>query len=84
MVRLLTWPLVRQHGVRYPTFLALDLVAALAWTSTWVGLGWFLGDRWANASAEARWVGVVLGIARALAFLGFELWRRLRQRPAVV
>jgi hypothetical protein len=48
------------------------------------GLGWFLGDRWANASAEARWVGVVLGIARALAFLGFELWRRLRQRPAVV
>jgi membrane protein DedA with SNARE-associated domain len=82
VVRMLTWPLARQHGVRYPTFLVLDLVAALAWTSTWVGLGWFLGDRWANASAEARWVGVALGIAGVLAFLGFQIWRRVRQRPA--
>src|SRR5262245_64701345 len=82
VVRMLTWPLVRKHGVRYPTFAVLDLLAALAWTSTWVGLGWFLGDRWANASAEARWVGVVLGIAAVLAFLGFQLWRRLRQRSA--
>ena len=83
VVRMLTWPLARQHGVRYPTFLALDLVAALAWTATWVALGWFLGDRWANASAEARWVGVALGIAAALGFVGFQIWRRLRQRPAV-
>jgi membrane protein DedA with SNARE-associated domain len=82
VVRILTWPLVRGHGVGYPTFLALDLVAALAWTSIWVGLGWLLGDRWANASAEARWVGVALGIAGALTFLGFQIWRRLRQRPA--
>ena len=43
-----TWPLARGHGVSYPTFLALDVVAALAWTSTWVGLGWFLGDRWSE------------------------------------
>jgi membrane protein DedA with SNARE-associated domain len=84
VVRILTWPLVRGHGVGYPTFLALDLVAALAWTSIWVGLGWLLGDRWANASAEARWVGVALGIAGALTFLGFQIWRRLRQRPATV
>jgi membrane protein DedA with SNARE-associated domain len=81
-VRLLAWPLARQHGVRYPTFLALDVAAALAWTSTWVGLGWFLGDRWANASAEARWVGVALGAAATLVFLGFQVWRRFRHRPA--
>ena len=83
-VRLLAWPLARQHGVGYPTFLALDTVAALVWTSIWVGLGWFLGDRWANASTEARWVGVALGAIATLAFLGFQLWRRLRHRPAVV
>jgi membrane protein DedA with SNARE-associated domain len=83
-VRLLAWPLARQHGVGYPTFLALDTAAALVWTSIWVGLGWFLGDRWANASTEARWVGVALGAIATLAFLGFQLWRRLRHRPAVV
>ena len=83
-VRLLAWPLARQHGVSYPAFLALDTVAALVWTSIWVGLGWFLGDRWANASTEARWVGVALGAIATLAFLGFQLWRRLRHRPAVV
>jgi membrane protein DedA with SNARE-associated domain len=77
-VRLLAWPLARQHGVRYPTFLALDAVAAVVWTSIWVGLGWFLGDRWANASAEARWVGVAIGAIATLAFVGFQLWRRLR------
>jgi membrane protein DedA with SNARE-associated domain len=83
-VRLLAWPLARQHGVGYPTFLALDTVAALVWTSIWVGLGWFLGDRWANASTEARWVGVALGAIATLAILGFQLWRRLRHHPAVV
>jgi len=83
-VRVLAWPLARAHGVRYPTFLALDVVAALAWTSTWVGLGWFLGDRWANASAEARWVGLALGAVGTLTFIGFQLWRRLRHRPVVV
>jgi membrane protein DedA with SNARE-associated domain len=83
-VRLLAWPLARQHGVGYPTFLALDTVAALVWTSIWVGLGWFLGDRWANASTEARLVGVAIGAIATLAFVGFQLWRRLRHRPVVV
>jgi membrane protein DedA with SNARE-associated domain len=83
-VRLLAWPLARQHGVGYPTFLALDTVAALVWTSIWVGLGWFLGDRWANASTEARWVGVSIGAIATLAFVGLQLWRRFRHRPVVV
>jgi membrane protein DedA with SNARE-associated domain len=80
-VRVLAWPLARDHGVRYPLFLALDVPAALAWTSIWVGLGWFLGDRWSQASAEARWVGLALGAAGTLA-LGFQVWRRLRHRSA--
>ena len=80
-VRVLAWPMARGHGVSYPLFLALDLVAALVWTSIWVGLGWFLGDRWSQASAEARWVGLALGAAGALALVGFQVWRR-RQRSA--
>jgi len=74
--------MARGHGVRYPLFLALDLTAALVWTSIWVGLGWFLGDRWSQASAEARWVGLALGAAGALALIGFQVWRRLRHRSA--
>jgi len=81
-VRVLAWPMARGHSVRYPLFLALDVAAALAWTSIWVGLGWFLGDRWSQASAEARWVGLALGAAGTLALIGFQVWRRLRQRPA--
>jgi membrane protein DedA with SNARE-associated domain len=81
-VRVLAWPLARDHGVCYPLFLALDVTAALAWTSIWVGLGWFLGDRWSQASAEARWVGLALGAAGTLALIGFQVWRRLRHRSA--
>jgi len=80
-VRVLAWPMARGHGVSYPLFLALDLAVALVWTSIWVGLGWFLGDRWSQASAEARWVGLALAGAGALALVGFQVWRR-RQRSA--
>jgi membrane protein DedA with SNARE-associated domain len=52
--------------------------AALLWTAVWVGAGWLLGERWAQASSEARWVGVALAGAVALAFFGFRLWRRAR------
>jgi membrane protein DedA with SNARE-associated domain len=79
-VRVLTWPLARDHGVRYPTFVALEVPAALLWTGTWVGLGWLLGARWAEAPTQARWVMVGLACAGALAFLAVSLWRRARAR----
>lgn len=78
-VRAVTWPLARDHGVGYPTFVALEVPAALLWTTIWVGLGWFLGDRWAQASSpEARWVGIGLAGAAVLALLAFRVWLRRR------
>ena len=79
-VRVLAWPLARDHGVRYPTFVALEVPAALLWTATWVGLGWLLGAGWADAPAQARWVSVGLACVGALAFFSFRLWRRLQSR----
>jgi membrane protein DedA with SNARE-associated domain len=81
-VRVLAWPLARDHGVGYATFLALDVTAALAWTAIWVGLGWLLGGRWAQAPAEIRWISVALAIAAVVSFLVARRWRRRRQRPA--
>ena len=82
VVRVLAWPLARDHGVGYATFLALDVAAALAWTAIWVGLGWLLGGRWAEAPAEIRWISVALAIAAAASFLVARWWRRRRPRPA--
>jgi membrane protein DedA with SNARE-associated domain len=82
VVRVLSWPLARAHGVSYPTFLALDVVAALAWTTKWAGLGWLLGARWSEASAEVRWISVALAVAGLLGFVTVRIWRRARQRAA--
>lgn len=80
LVRVLAWPLARRHGVGYLTFLALDVPAALAWTAVWIGLGWLLGARWADASDETRWLGGALVVVAAAAVVATRFWRRRRAR----
>jgi membrane protein DedA with SNARE-associated domain len=82
VVRVLAWPMARDHGVGYPTFLALDLVAALVWTAKWAGLGWLLGAHWSEASAEVRWTSAALAVAGVLVFMAVRVWRRTRHRAA--
>jgi membrane protein DedA with SNARE-associated domain len=85
-VRLLAWPLAARSGVRYPTFLVLDVAGALLWSATWVLLGWFFADRW---QAVAEHAGTVLAAAvGASLVLGagvavFRLWRRRSHGPAL-
>src|SRR4030095_2839377 len=79
-VRVLAWPLARENGVGYVTFLALDLLAAFVWTAIWVGLGWLLGSRWAEAPAEIRLISVGLALAAVAGFLALRWGRRRRPR----
>jgi len=82
IVRVVAWPLAREHGVTYPTFLALDVLAALAWTTKWAGLGWLLGAHWSEASAEVRWGTLALGVVGVLVYVAVRLWRRARPQTA--
>jgi membrane protein DedA with SNARE-associated domain len=82
IIRMLAWPVARARGLRYPTFLVLDLVAAFVWTATWVGLGWLLGEHWTEAPASVRVVGLAVAGAAGLAVAVAAIWRR-RRRLAV-
>ncbi len=71
-------------GIRWPVFLAVDLVALAAHVAVWCGMGWWLSNdliRLEASTAGARTVGVWVASA-ALAVLALTLaWRRL---PALV
>ena len=81
-VRLLAWPLARDHGVGYGTFLLFDVAGALLWSGLWVGLGWLLGDQWRAAGDQMAWLAPAMLVAGTLALFGTRLWRRLRYGPA--
>jgi membrane protein DedA with SNARE-associated domain len=83
VVRMLSWPVARARGVGYPTFLTLDVVAALLWTTLWVGLGWLLGAHWARTPAGPRMVGLAVGGLALLTLAIVGILRRRRRRPAV-
>jgi membrane protein DedA with SNARE-associated domain len=83
-VRLLAWPLARDHGVGYGRFVLLDVGGALLWSGLWIGLGWLLGDHWRRASEHAAWVAPAVLAAGVLTLLGTRLWRRSRHGPAAI
>jgi membrane protein DedA with SNARE-associated domain len=82
-VRAIAWPLAATHGVRYPTFLVLDLAAAGLWASLWVLLGLMVGERWESAANRAGlWLILAGGVVFAVAVvpMATRLYRRRRAR----
>lgn len=78
-VRTLAWPVAAAHGVSYPKFLVLDLLATGLWASIWVFLGWVVGERWKSVAETAGGWLVVVGtvvLTVAVAPLAMRLWRR--------
>jgi membrane protein DedA with SNARE-associated domain len=83
-VRLLAWPLARDHGIGYGAFLLYDVAGALSWSVLWVGIGWLVGERWRAVADHMVWLGPAVLVAGVLALLVPRLWRRARHGPATV
>ena len=80
-VRAIAWPVAAAHGVRYPTFLVLDLMAATLWASLWVVLGWMVGERWEWAAKTAGfWLAIAGGVVFVVLALPVATWLFRRRR----
>ena len=79
VVRVFVWPVLVDNGLRWPRFVAADVVGAVVWSSLWVGLGWIVGDQWRDTAQSAGgWLtlaGAVFGIGLAGSF-ALHVWRR--------
>ena len=78
-VRLFVWPLARRSGVGYGRFLVADAAGALAWSASWVGIGYVVGDNWEPLVSR---LGVAVLLVPLAAFVTTRLYRRARQNAA--
>ena len=78
VVRIVAWPLARATHISYVRFLVLDALAALLWTTTWVGLGFLLGPR-LYALMDRLGLPITLGLAAVAGLGGFVGVRLLRR-----
>jgi membrane protein DedA with SNARE-associated domain len=52
---------------------------ALLWVSTFIGLGYFLGERWEAVEQNIHRYALVFTIGAAILIAGWFLWQRLRR-----
>lgn len=73
--------------MRYPRFLAFELVAALLWTTAFCLLGYAVGAEWSRLQALIERAGWGIAAALALAYVAWRVVRRrnhsLRHRPGI-
>jgi membrane protein DedA with SNARE-associated domain len=81
-VRLFVWPLARRSGVGYARFLLADAAGALAWTATWVGIGYVVGDNWEPLVSRLGVVMLLVPLAALAAFVTARRSRRARHDAA--
>jgi len=70
-------------GVSYVapyTFAMYAYLGAFLWASTFVGIGYFLGERWQAVSERIHHQLVVGGCVVAALIAGYLLWRKLRAK----
>lgn len=65
-----------------PVFAAFAYSGAAIWASTFVCLGYFLGDRWSKVSADIHRHMLLATGAAAVVLAGVWLWRRRHGRAA--
>ncbi len=69
--------------LEYPVFAVYAYGGALVWVTTFLSLGFFLGDQWSRLGAQIQERGevvVAVVVAAALLFCGISYWWKRRTR----
>jgi membrane protein DedA with SNARE-associated domain len=81
-VRHLTAYAAGMSGLEMRSFALFAYTGALLWVSTFLALGYFLGDRWQVVERHIHnWLLVAAGVG-ALALLGWLVWRKVQKGRA--
>lgn len=70
--------------ITYPRYLTLDVIGTLAYSSAWVLVGFFIGERAVVffTTDRRRWLFLGLVLLGGAGLMSFRLWRRLRHGRA--
>lgn len=78
-VRHLTAYVAGASELEAPVFAAFAYAGAALWTTSFIALGYLLGEQWTRISGDVhRWISLAAAAAAVMA-LGWYLWRRRRQ-----
>jgi membrane protein DedA with SNARE-associated domain len=67
-------------ALTYPRYLTLDVIGTVLYTSLWVIVGAFIGERAVEffTTDRRRYVVVTVVVLAGLTLIGYRMWRRLR------
>jgi len=79
-VRHLTAYAAGMSDVEPHMFAVFAYSGAAMWVATFVGIGYFLGERWKSVQEHVEGYLVAASVAGAVVLVGYLLWRRLRRK----
>jgi membrane protein DedA with SNARE-associated domain len=62
--------------VEYPQFALFAYSGGILWVSTFIGVGYFLGDRWESVQQNISHYFLAAAIAAAALLAVFLIWRK--------
>lgn len=78
-VRHLTAIVAGTSGLEYRGFALYAYLGALVWVSTFLGIGYLVGDKWEEVYGRIHHIALVAGAIVIVGALGYWLWRKRRK-----